>query len=257
MNDHEFVVPVFGDSPYLGRCVDSLLRQTVGSSIILSTSTPTRSVRAFADGAGLELRVNPVGAGIGSDWNFALQHARARFVTLAHQDDLYEPEFLRSTLELFGRFEGARLCFTGHVEVDDEGRATTSRVSVAKRLLAHTILGSRTLISAGRLRAFLSLGNPLPCSSVTLDREGLGAFRFDETLASNLDWEAWLRLAGQGERFVHAPQPLVGRRRNPLTATSRLIRDGRRRREDEMLFRRLWPSPIAYVIAQVYRLSYA
>ena len=40
------------------------------------------------------------------------------------------------------------------------------------------------------------------------------------------------------------------------TETSRLIRDGVRQSEDVMMFRRIWPSPLAEMIAFVYRSSY-
>ena len=79
---------------------------------------------------------------------------------------------------------------------------------------------------------------------------GSGAFK------SNLDWDAWLRLLESGARFVRTPERLVGRRHNPLTATSALTREGVRRAEDEIIFRRLWPRPLADLIAFAYRAGY-
>ena len=56
---------------------------------------------------------------------------------------------------------------------------------------------------------------------LTFSRERLGEFRFSDAYRSNLDWDAWLRLAQRGKVFVRAPEALVGRRHNALTETSR------------------------------------
>ena len=60
----------------------------------------------------------------------------------------------------------------------------------------------------------------------------------------------------EGRGFARSPRRLVGRRHNPLTETARLIKSGVRQREDLALFRRLWPKPIADLIAFVYRAGY-
>ncbi|HEY7899935.1 MAG TPA: hypothetical protein VIC25_02000 [Caulobacteraceae bacterium] len=107
------------------------------------------------------------------------------------------------------------------------------------------------------MRAFLALGNPLPCSSATFDRDQLGDFSFSDAWRSNLDWDAWLRLIEAGVAMARTPERLVGRRHNALTATSGLIRDGVRRAEDLAMFRRLWPAPLADLIAFAYRAGYS
>ncbi len=91
---------------------------------------------------------------------------------------------------------------------------------------------------------------------MTFDRQVLADFAFDETLASNLDWDAWWRLYTQGHVFLHAPERLVGRRHNDQTETSRLIKDGRRQAEDAEMFGRIWPAPIARSLGALYAASY-
>ena len=179
-----------------------------------------------------------------------------RRVTLAHQDDLYFPRFARRSLARLDETPEAVACFTGYEEIDDDGSKTASKISRVKHLLERATLGRETAVRGARLRAFLAFGNPLPCSSVTFDRDRLGDFRFSDAYRSNLDWDAWLRLAEQGRTLVREPARLVGRRHNALTATSSLIRDGTRRAEDLMLFRRLWPSPLADLIAWAYQAGY-
>ena len=253
--DHTFVVLAYGDSPFLDGCLASLRAQTLTSRIIVATSTPSDRVSRAAADFGLELLVNPTRAGIAADWNFGLRAAKTRFVTLAHQDDLYAPRFLAETLASFDRRDGA-ICFTAYEEIDDVGYPTNSKISRAKHLIEALTLGDARQAKGLRLRAYLSFGNPLPCSSVTYDLHRLTGFQFSGDFASNLDWDAWWRLMIEGETFVRAPERLVGRRHNALTETSRLLRDGVRRVEDLAMFRRAWPSPLSDVLAAAYRMGY-
>lgn len=252
---HAFVVPAFGCSPFLDACLRSLNRQTLRTRVVVTTSTPSRFIDDIALANKTSVIVNPVCGGIASDWNFALTSTDARYVTLAHQDDLYAADFVARSLAAFDSLQGS-LCFTGQEQIDDAGRPCMSRLSLVKRLLARLTIGGRTRPSPRQLRAFLAFGNPLPCSSVTLDRHHLPDFSFSAAYQSNLDWDAWLRLVDQGVVFLSVAAPLVQRRHNDQTATAGLIASGRRKVEDLMMFRRIWPSPIAEAIAAVYRIGY-
>lgn len=253
---HAFVVAAYGQSPFLDGCLATLAAQTVASRVVIATSTPSPFITAAATRFGAELQVNPRREGIGADWNFGLAATSARYVTLAHQDDTYRPTFLERTLDLFARHPEGAVSFTGYDEVDDEGLATSSKISRVKHLIETVTLGGGEVFRGGRLRPFLAFGNPLPCSSVTFDRSRLADFRFSLDHQSNLDWDAWLRLVDRGETFLRSRERLVGRRHNPLTATSALIASGRRRQEDLEMFRRIWPRPIADAIAWLYRAGY-
>jgi glycosyltransferase involved in cell wall biosynthesis len=253
---HAFVVPAYGDSPFLHDCLGSLRSQSVASRVVIATSTPSEFIDEAASRFGVDLVVNPRADGIARDWNFALQSTDARYVTLAHQDDLYFPQFLARSLELLAASSRSVLCFTGYLEIDDDGRPKVSRISLAKHLIEAITLGGARCVGGSRLRSFLSFGNPLPCSSVTFDRSRLGDFAFSSDYHSNLDWEAWLQLLRRGESFVRTPERLVGRRHNLLTETAKLQREGRRQTEDLAIFRKLWPRPIADVLAFCYRAGY-
>ena len=251
--DHVFVVPAFGDSPFLAGCLASLQAQWLPSLVVLTTSTPSDFISAIARESGVEMIVNPQRKGIAADWNFALSVAGRRYATLAHQDDTYAPDFVAQTLSAFAAESGGVLCFTGYQEIDDAGDAKSSKISRVKHLIELVTLGRSRAVRGPRLRAYLSFGNPLPCSSVTLDTRKLRGFRFSSEYSSNLDWDAWWRLMEDGATFLRAPDRLVCRRHNALTATTSLKRDGTRAVEDLIMFRRAWPRPFADAIAAVYR----
>jgi hypothetical protein len=256
VSDHEFLVLAYGKSPFLADCLASLKSQSVAANIRISTSTPSTYIDRIAERHGVEVMVNPMRAGIGRDWNFALEQAGRRYVTLAHQDDIYRSPFLSETLRLFAQNPQAGLCFTSYDQVDDDGQVTWSKLSLVKHALERTFIGAQEHITPERMKWFLSFGNPLPCSSVTFDMQRLEGFRFSESFSSNLDWDAWLRLCRQDVSFLHAADRLIGRRHNDLTETSKLIRDGRRRTEDREMFRRTWARPLDWAMAYVYTAAY-
>src|ERR1700693_3565350 len=97
---HCFVVLAYRDPPFLEGCIEGLVAQTVKTEVVVATSTPSPFIANAAQRFGAGLRVNPQSNGIGADWNFGLDLTPARYVTLAHQDDAYDPRFVECTLEL-------------------------------------------------------------------------------------------------------------------------------------------------------------
>ena len=101
-----------------------------------------------------------------------------------------------------------------------------------------------------RKRLLLSFGNPIPCSSVMLNRAAVPDFTFSEQLKSNLDWVAWLDLAGRPGAFVYIREPLVHRTIHSEAAT--VVSLEHRAAEDVSVLQRLWPRPIADVLVRLY-----
>ena len=253
--DHAFVVLGYGQSPFLGEALASVGGQTRASRIVIATSTPNDHIAGTAAAHSVPVVVNRAREGIGADWNFALETTEARFVTLAHQDDVYYPRFLDASLAALAE-TGAALSFSGYQEIDDAGAPKVSKISHAKHAIEAVILGRARAVTGLRLRAFLSFGNPLPCSSVTYDRAKLKGFRFSTVYKSNLDWDAWWRLMDGGATFAQLAERLVGRRHNALTETAALTRAGVRAAEDAEMFRRAWPRPFADALHLAYRTGY-
>jgi glycosyltransferase involved in cell wall biosynthesis len=256
--NHAFVVPVYGDSPYLGDCLASLQRQTrPGSEILVTTSTPSRQIEAVAAAHSVELRVNPKRGNIGSDWNFALTATGADLVTLAHQDDCYEPRYAETMLDAMRARPGALIAFCDYREVTHAGPRPDNLNLHIKRLMCRANFGRRdVLTSVSARRRLLSLGNPICCPSVILNRARAPDFRFVESMRSNLDWDAWMRLADRPGDFIYVREPLVVRRIHAQSETSAAIADRQREAEDRQMFGRVWPGPVAALITRVYRASF-
>jgi cellulose synthase/poly-beta-1,6-N-acetylglucosamine synthase-like glycosyltransferase len=255
-SDHCFVVPAYGESPHLEACLESLAAQTDHSPVVVATSTPNPHISGLARRYGAKVVENPVpGGGIGADWNFALESAPFRWVTLAHQDDIYLPDFAKRTLQALASHPGATLVFTDYREIEGTRQRPNSPLLQIKRLLLElAFLGSDHASSRFLKINSLRFGCAIPCPSATIDlNTGL---RFDINLKVDLDWDAWLKLAQRGGTFVYLREPLMHHRVHPDSETTSAIEAGYRHREDTMMFRRLWPRPIADILSFAYRASY-
>lgn len=255
--DHVFVVPAYGASPYLDACLVSLRAQSVASNVIVATSTPTEEIMASARRHRAEVRLNPqAGGGIGEDWNFALSCAGAEWVTLAHQDDLYEPRFCERVFAAIGRHADAVLVATGYSELMDSGLRTRSTLLAIKRVLMETgfLGGERAALRWFKLNT-LRFGCAIACPSVTLNigRTGL---RFRTDLKNNLDWVAWIDLAEREGAFIYLRELLMSHRVHESSETTVGLATGRREREDMEILSRLWPMPVARLIANSYGIAY-
>lgn len=252
---HTFVVPAFGCSPHLRECLASLYAQTHPSPIVIATSKPFEGLASLAEEHGAKLVMHTPNVGIGHDWNFALAQAQTPWVTIAHQDDVYLPDFTDKTMAFVTEKPNTILVMTDYGEWHDGRRRTTTAMLMIKRLLLELgFLGRASLSRTGAKMRVLRFGCPIPCPSVTLKVST--ALRFREDLKVNLDWDAWMRLAAQDGAFGYVREVLMLHRIHAGSETSDAIRQGVRSKEDLMMFRLLWPDPIARLLARAYSLSY-
>lgn len=255
---HAFSIPVYGQPPQLATCIESILNQSRHSnSVVLSTSTPSEYLEKIAARYRLPLLVNPLRSDIATDWNFALSAAEAGLVTLAHQDDLYDSRYVATLCDAIRRHPETSMAFSAFSEHTPLGpRSATVNLRIKRMLCARAFGRAEALKSPHAKRRLLTLGNPVCCSSVVLNRERLPDFRFSAALKTDLDWEAWARLAQIPGRFVYIRTPLVSKLVHPQSETSATIANRLREKEDRFMFEQFWPKPVAAAISAVYRLGY-
>lgn len=255
--DHAFVVPAYGQSDHLRDCLRSLTEQTCPSRIVVSSSTPNAGLDSICREFAIEPFLHSPARSIAHDWNTALAQARTRYVTLAHQDDLYYPEFAARTLEALSRATKPILAFTGYEEFTEAGPRPASRLLLIKRALLELGFLGRTEVATPFAKTnCLRFACPIPCPAVTLDTEAFGR-GFDGDYQINLDWATWLAASDCPGSFVWVRDVLMGHRIHSMSETSAAILDGRRASEDLRILNRMWPGPIAKLIVRTYRLAYA
>ena len=248
------MVPAYRESPYLGDCLASLRAQTRPTRIVVTTATPNAHIATLAARFDARLVVNPVQAGIGHDWNFALDAAESEWVTLAHQDDVYLPDFLEQTLHAIEANPDAVLVLTDYSELEgDSPRPRSTLLRIKRFLLELGFLGGARAARRFFKTNTLRFGCAIPCPAVTLRGDGL---RFRTDLKVDLDWAAWLELARAPGAFVYVRRALMLHRVHASSETTTGISGGDRAAEDERLLGTLWPGVVARAIVASYRIAY-
>jgi glycosyltransferase involved in cell wall biosynthesis len=257
MLNHSFAVMAYEDSPYLPQCLESLINQENRSIIYIATSTPSEYIRKIAAQYSVELYITETNKGIGNDWNFGLKQAQTKYVTLAHQDDIYSKEYSTKCVEAAERNQDAIICFTDYQEIAAEHvRERNLLLKIKEALLFMHMPVYKSLTSNVRKRLFLALGSPICCPSVMYNMDLLRDFSFSSEFVVNLDWDAWYRMSQMRGRFVYIAQTLMHHRVHLCSATTQGISSARRKTEDLRMFKHFWPAFLARWISRVYARSY-
>ena len=250
---HMFVICAYKESAHLRQCIDSIKNQSVQSPIICATSTPNEYVSDICAEYGIPLIINPVQAGTASDWNFAYDQADTPLVTLAHQDDIYEPEFLELTLKYLNRAKKPLIAFTNYYEIRDGEKTIKNRLLRIKRLMCAPWCIRMFWASRFVGRRIFMFGNPIMCPTVTIAKENLqGITVFDKDYRGSCDYIAWVEVRNLPGEFVYCPTLLLGHRIHIESETSNRIADNTRNREDLKILLMLSPKPIARLIHRFY-----
>lgn len=254
--DHSFAILAYKESPYLKKCIESLLNQTVKSEIFISTSTPSVFLENIAKEFSLPLIENKNQGGIASDWNFALQRSNTKYVTLAHQDDLYFSYYTELSVSAACKSKNNLITFSNYCELSKNRLRTFTVNLLIKKILLFPFWFSSNVKKHTWKKMILMFGSPINCPGVMYHKKNLGNFAFDSSFSINLDWEAWIRLAQREGRFVYVNKRLMAHRIYEGSETTWGIKENKRKREDTILFHRLWPATIAEILWKIYSLSY-
>lgn len=254
-HEHAFVVCAYKESPHLEDCIVSLENQTRTSPIIVCTATPNDHIAQIADKHGVDLRVRDGAPNICDDWNFAISQSDSKFATIAHQDDIYEKEYVETVLELFSKANNPIIFFSDYSEIRNGGIVSDTPLLNIKRKMLKPLKDKSNWSSKKARRRALATGSSICCPSVTFNLEKIETPIFEKDFSCDLDWDAWERLSRSNGDFVYSPKRLMRHRIHEGSETTKLIEDNTRTKEDLQMLKRFWPSPIAHGINRIYSLA--
>ena len=257
MTKHSFAVVAYKDSSYLPDCLDSLKDQTVKSEIYITTSTPSLYIDEIGKKYGAKIFVTDPGKGIAHDWNFGISVAKTKYVTLAHQDDLYNSNYAELCIKAAEKFNDTLICFTGYSEIVDDKERSSTFMLTAKKIMNFMFMPfKKNIRTVGWKKFSQSFGTAIPCPSVMYNKETLHDFTFSEKYKVSLDWDAWLRMSEIKGRFVYVQKILSKHRIHKASATTEGIQENVRQQEDFEIYCRIWPKFIAKILSKFYSGSY-
>ena len=255
--DHTFVICAYKESEYLETCIRSIMRQTVTSFVLMVTSTPNEHIRGLARKYGIPLIVREGQSNIKDDWNAAYDAAATKWVTVAHQDDIYSKKYLEVMHETVTKYKVSPMAFVSDYRpVDADGNHFENANSRIRRLL-RTPLRIKSLSDVKVVKkAILALGNSICCPAVTYNKEMLGDSYFTSDKSFNIDWDTFLKMAGEKGAWAYSPKILLLYRMHKDATSKEFIDDGGRAKEDREMFLKFWPKPVVDVLMKFYTKAY-
>ena len=250
--EHTFAICAYRESPYLEECVSSLEKQTVKSNIIIVTSTPNDYIANIAKRYGLPYIVNEGEGGITQDWNFAYSQARTKYITIAHQDDVYEANYLEEALHCVHKQRKPLIFFGDYYEIRDGQRVEKNRLLTIKRIMLLPLRPKILWKSRWIRRRILSLGSPICCPSVMFVSGNLPDVIFANHFRACEDWEAWEKLSKLQGEFVYSTKKIMGHRIHEGSETSAMIGENKRSAEEYQMYCKFWPACIARFLTRFY-----
>ncbi|MEI8343333.1 MAG: glycosyltransferase [Candidatus Moraniibacteriota bacterium] len=251
---HTFVVLAYGKSQYLEDCIKSVLEQSIDGNVVIATSTRNSFIENMARKYGLELIENMDSEkGIAQDFEFALLCSKTYFVTIAHQDDIYEKSYLENVL---GKMDETTLiAFTNYAEIRNDKEGAINLNLFIKNILLFPLKFKMLQKRRFFKRACLAFGNPICCPSVTFNRQLVTVPLFISNFRSNMDWNAWEKLSNNIGAFSYVQKKLLWHRIHEDSTTSEMINENKRSAEDYEMLKLFWPQPIAKMITKIYKNS--
>jgi glycosyltransferase involved in cell wall biosynthesis len=255
--NHSFIILAYKKSPHLEECIHSLKKQTIPSHILLSTSTPSDYLEIISKNSKIPLIINPNPPSIAADWTFAYNLCTTKYLTLAHQDDLYMPEYTEKCLEFIEKYPGFLILFSDYNELFNNSIRDNNLLLSIKRLILHFFYMFKiNLTSIALKKKMLSFGNPVCCPSILYNRENIGNFEFNSSYSMNLDWDAALQLAKMKGDFLYLKNKLLTRRIHKGSESTNALLNRTRFEEDQKMFERFWPKYVVRCLLKFYTQAY-
>lgn len=253
--DHSFVICAYKENPHLEKTILSLINQTKKSQIFLSTSTPNEHILKLCEKYNIKYFINQNPKNAGTDWNYAYDNAPTQLVTLAHQDDIYKPEYLEEVLNAINNNENFIMAFTDYYEIRDGNDVYNNKLLKIKRMMNAPFKYKVFQKSKFIRRRNLSIGCSICCPAVTYNKKLAGKSIFDTVYINSCDYKTWCDLAEKNGRFVYINRPLLGHRIYAESATSKNLEENIRKKEDYEILCMYWPKFIAKIINNIYATS--
>lgn len=196
------IIPVYNGEMWLGRCLDSLMRQTIfpDMEIIIvddgSQDGSWEQIAQYAQHSSQIVALRVPNGGVSKARNTGMEQARGEFVGFVDADDWVAPDFYER-LYSAATAEHADIVSMGFVVVEADARHGMDCPTAAE----YSVLGQKDALCR-----YLDGGMDIHVWTKIFRRTESAAFRFDDTLAIAEDRMFVFRQIIQAERVVLLPQ---------------------------------------------------
>ena len=233
---HTFVILAYNISDDLEECIKSVINQSVKSNVVIATSTPNDYIIDLSSEYSLGVMINEAKSNKGRDYNFAIDSFDTPLVTIAHQDDLYDRNYVKEIKRCYKKNKDATIIFTDNYEIHNDKKIKKSKKLFWIRYhlfpLKFSFFQKKKYF---KLRA-LKPNKYICTSSITFVKNNIERNIFPTNLKYDNDWQGLIDLAKKETKFVYLNQKLVGYRVEEKEENKTKIK------EDEKILKSLYPT---------------
>jgi glycosyltransferase involved in cell wall biosynthesis len=226
-------IPTYNGARFLRESITSILGQTCRElTVICIDDASSDDSAGVAESVGVRVARNPSRIGLAANWNRALDLCETEFLVIAHQDDVYAPQFIERMIETLDRHPPAFAAHCKSTVIDEDGREIEDPAALFKERF-----WPRGKKEVEAEITTLRNGNYVIAPAVMMRMPAAG--RFNETYEFVTDWDYWLRGLLDGKPMIGLNERLVSFRRHAETATLASERSMRRYEEELQLLREI------------------
>ena len=205
-------VPTYNRAQLLQKCLASLLNQSVRDYEVIVADNCSMDgtpdiVGSFADSR-LRYHRHETNLGPFGNMNLLINEARGTYICIAHDDDVYAPEFLQRESEMLDRNQNVGMVHCAVYEVDVDG---------ARRQIVRAYPTTRVLPGKDEFVRYLE-GHNVCCSSVMARAALYRQNPFDPRFLS-ADFLMWMKFSLCAD-VAYVAEPLLDMRVHGDTVTS-------------------------------------
>lgn len=200
-------VPTIGRMDYVFQTLESLQSQTLKDYelLILDNGSARSAHEALvdytADDPAATILRSEERLPMFQNFNRGLTAARGRYITFFHDDDVYEPEFLKKTTSLLNAHHRAAFAGSNYYVIDGDGTVTGVRRLIRRTHSQHGDDFIRDLVRRGR--------NTIPTPGIVFRKTAFDNRGFDESLSIHFgDFIMLMRMAEKHDACLIA-DPLM------------------------------------------------
>jgi len=236
--DISFAVPYYSAPEYLQEALESLRSQTHlnWEAVVVDDASPNSVadlITEFDDRRITYVR-NDTNLGLATNWNKALALTNAPLVCILHSDDLLEPQYASTMVDLMTTNPDAT---AGHCRVSIIGANGLPRrtlTDAVKQIIQPKAKGLVVSVGEDGLASMLR-GSWIYCPTLCFRRSHLPSVPFDHSWRFMLDFDLIARMFLNGQQIIGTTSKLYRYRRHD-GAQTRLLTNELTRFEEELTF---------------------
>lgn len=236
--DISFAVPYYSAPEYLREALESLRSQTHlnWEAVVVDDASPNPVadlVAEFNDRRITYVR-NETNLGLAANWNKALALTNAPLVCILHSDDLLEPQYASTMVDLMTTNPDAT---AGHCRVSiigADGLPRRTLTDAVKQVIQPKAKGLVVSVGEDGLASMLR-GSWIYCPTLCFRRSHLPSVPFDNSWRFMLDFDLIARIFLNGQQIIGTTSKLYRYRRHD-GAQTRVLTNELTRFEEELAF---------------------